>query len=227
MTLMEATTTLHPAPHVLVGAVMRWEENVLAGEVPYGLGLRVPAEREWWPKVGGAVRRHLADVFAADPEHPTPELRDEINRVVLVLAELYSNGARNKRAEDSTLDVHLACDRMRPGSRGSTVRVSVRDDNPEPPPPPPPLPKAEELAAPRPDPELLSDPEIARAVIESLDERRRGLLLVRENVGYLDVIGHHNGKTVRALMTFSRDALAVEHPKLADVLRELDGQGSS
>jgi hypothetical protein len=215
------------APYVLVGTVMPWEQNVLAGEVPYVLGLRVPAEPEWWPKVRDVVRRHLADVFAADPEHPTPDLRDEISRIVLVLAELFSNGARNKRAEGSTLDIEVACDRMRPGSWGSTVRVSVRDDNPDLPPAPPPLPKAEELAAPAPDPELLSDPQIARAVIESLDERRRGLLLVRENVGYLDVVPDGDGKTVRALMTFSRGALAVEHRDIADVLREPGRRGSA
>jgi anti-sigma regulatory factor (Ser/Thr protein kinase) len=178
----------------------------MAGALSDGLLLRVAAKSEVVPRVRRAVRHHVAGVFAADPEHPSAELTELIDDVVLVIDELVSNAVRNTFASEGTVDVEVGCVSVLSGSEDGAVWMSVWDDNPRPLPMPPPPP----------------NPDAVLAAIDELDENGRGLLIVSMRVRYLDTVRtpDRGGKLVRALIPVPYAVRVAEAPGLADVVVE-------
>jgi anti-sigma regulatory factor (Ser/Thr protein kinase) len=186
-------------PEVLVGELPPGAEDVMTAMLTDGIRRRLAATGEVVSRIRRSARRHVAEVFAADPDNPTPMLEDLLDDVALVVDELVSNAVRRPISTctvDRTVDVDVSCFLTLPGEQTGAVRICVWDDNPASVPVPPERPDPDELVP----------------VIDDLDESGRGLLITRMCVAYLDVIRdeERGGKWVRALMLVDADTQATE-----------------
>lgn len=200
MTVVSATPHSATRPRVLVplpnGALLPDERTAMMAWQRNCLRLQVPATASSVRRVRHAAKRHVLDVFAADPLSPGEQIADFADTIELLVSELVTNAVRYKRAPDALVTLELSpstgalapCAR-RPGLRPTpaAVKLSVEDDNPEPPPPAP------------------------TAPVGCEDENGRGLMLLYAHSIYADAVPAKAGrKRVRALVLVPAAALAEE-----------------
>ena len=186
------TTTLVTTPrssmrqHILVprksGLLSAYERAAMMQRLPNCLRLEVEALPESVRRVRHAARGHVLEVFAADTQSPSDEIKEWSGDIEVVTSELITNAVRYK-LDPGPIVVELAASFegrfprtgwMKLCRPLAAVKISVEDDNPK-------------------------LPEIA--TLSSYAESGRGLVILDRQTAYADVVPTESGgKRVRAIV---------------------------